>query len=96
MRLLPVFLLFLAFLPVAILEAANNGSADPAFGYTIKDKNNDGITDAFQQPQTPASDTLNLSKAMGPGGEERKREGHLNEHGEHGKQLDRGASPHAH
>ena len=96
MRLSFVFFLLSVILPVCLVGATNNESATPAFGYTIEDKNNDGITDAFQQNASPSTDSLNMNNAIGPGGEERQREGHLNAHGEHGKQLDRGASPHAH
>ena len=66
---------------------------EPAMGSSLDDKNNNGITDAFE-----ASD-VNAPDSTGPGSpvdEIKRREGHLNLHGEHGKELDRGASPHAH
>lgn len=70
-------------------------SSQTVFGYTVQDKDGDGITDTFQQG-TSASDSAQAVQEMGSGNEMRKREGHLNAHGEHGKQLDRGASPHQH
>jgi hypothetical protein len=95
MKLMAIFyiLAVLAF-SFDVLAAGDSTRTQPN-GYALTDKNNNGITDAFEQaPQGP--DSLLQAQPADAGADARKREGHKNYHGQHGKELDRGTSPHSH
>lgn len=96
MRFLINALVLAGILIFSFSTAATPDSTGSVNGYSLEDKNNNGITDSFEQPQGSPADSVNQGLTAGQAGEVRKREGHRNNHGEHGKELDRGSSPHAH
>ena len=79
-------------------HASETLPAAPAYGYQLTLESNSGITQTYGTGQVvPApADTSQQAKALGAGDALRQREGHRNDHGQHGAPLDRGQSPHAH
>jgi hypothetical protein len=96
-----IILIFITFLLTFFFIAdAENGtqdpSAQPGYGYSVGDIDNNGITDAFDSPSPGTIDSTGQKSASDPNQEPRRRSGHKNLHGQHGKEVDRGQSPHKH
>ena len=75
-------------------QGAVQPAATPASGYSLDDKDGNGITDAFES--VPPDTAKGSTPALGQPADVQQREGHRNYHGLHGRELDRGESPHAH
>ncbi|OGS36594.1 MAG: hypothetical protein A2293_15220 [Elusimicrobia bacterium RIFOXYB2_FULL_49_7] len=80
----------------SITENSSSVATPPATGYDLSDKDGNGITDAFEIPGDLLGAGASTPDSVGQSGEVRTRSGHRNLHGEHGHELDRGESPHAH
>jgi hypothetical protein len=88
-------LVFSAFYAYGAPAATASGTtANTPSGYSLDDKDGNGITDAFES--VPPDTAKGSTPALGQPADVQQREGHRNYHGLHGKELDRGESPHAH
>ncbi|OGJ91772.1 MAG: hypothetical protein A2268_08115 [Candidatus Raymondbacteria bacterium RifOxyA12_full_50_37] len=90
------FLIIISGLLPVFSQNTPDASNTKTFGYVIDDKNNNGITDIFETDSLPKADSSANTVNPGPVDEIRQRWGHRNLHGQHGKEFDRGESPHAH
>lgn len=86
---------FFLILPMAVFSAGEQVKQDSSSsGYGLADADNNGITDAFEN--APADTSVRNQDSLGRPVDVKQRMRHATDHGGHGKELDRGESPHAH